>query len=468
MTAVVGLSARRIAQAVATGEMSAREVTQAALERIEAVEQHLNALSECMPESALAAADAVDAARARGDALGPLAGVPITTKNNVDQAGTRNTGGIRQAAGNICAEDSPLVANLKAAGAIVIGRSNVPAFSLRWFTDTSLHGRTLNPYGAQLSPGGSSGGAAVAVATGMGALAHGNDIGGSIRFPAYANGVVGLRPTVGRVPSFSPSGGGLRALTSQLITAEGPLGRSVEDCRMAMNAMASPSIHDPQHVPMPPVEAGRLPEKVGLVFGSALGTPAPETRDALTRAAQALASAGAVVEEVSLPHFEQAHVIWQRLLAQSVSHHYLDAIRASEDTALLNNIDTLLGMTPTLDAGALADLWAQRLQIMRAWSVLLQEWPVLLMPVSYRHGLKVDADQGDAASLQVLFDDQSPLLATALMGAPGLSVPTGLAEDGAPTGVQLIARWWDEATLLGAGAVIEAAMPQVEIVAPRL
>jgi amidase len=393
--------------------------------------------------------------------------VPITTKNNVDQAGTHNTGGIQQSKDNLCAEDSPLVANLKAAGAVVVGRSNVPAFSFRWFTDTDLHGRTLNPHGASLSPGGSSGGAGAAVAAGYGPVAHGNDIGGSIRFPAYACGVVGLRPTIARVPAYTPSGGGMRALTSQLISTDGPLARTVEDCRITLNAMAKPDPRDPQNVPMPEVEYGLEPTRVALFRGSSLGQPAPETDAALTRAGAALEAAGCVVEEHSLPQFEQAYTVWQHLVFHAIAHHYLKAIRASGDRALIHNIDTVLEMTPEMSGGDVADLWAQRVQIMRAWSLFLADWPIVLMPNSYRHGLKIDADQGDRASLERLFHDQSPLLATALTGTPGLSVPTGLAADGAPTGVQLLARWWDEGRLLSAGRIVEAAMPPVGVIDPK-
>lgn len=464
MTALWSWSAAQTAKAVTSGEVTAREVTEACLARVEEVEPWLNAMSERTADQALEAACAVDAARARGETLGPLAGVPITTKNNVDQAGTLNTGGVRQGKDNRCAEDSPLVANMKASGAVIVGRTNVPAFSFRWFTDTCLHGRTLNPHGSHLSPGGSSGGAGAAVASGMGAVAHGNDIGGSIRFPACANGVVGLRPTVGRVPSYTGSNGGLRVLTSQLITADGPLARTVEDCRVAVNVMARASSLDPQQVPMLQIAGGTPPpEQVGLVLGSDVGAPAPETEAALTNAAAALRDAGVRVQEIRLPHFEQAHVIWQRLVFHSIAHHFSDAIYASEDKALIHKVATALEFIQPTTSDDVPGLWAQRLQIMRAWSQMFEEWPVVLMPVSYRHGLRVDADQGDSTSLQRLFDDQSPLLATALMGNPGLSVPTGLAADGAPNGVQLIARWWDEARLLAAGRVIEDAMPPIPI-----
>ncbi len=457
MSELWACTATEIAEAVSAGDVSAVDVARAALDRIAAIEPRHNALSEITEAQAMDAATAVDAARRAGDDLGPLAGVPVTTKNNVDQAGTRNTGGISLARDLVATEDSPLVARLRSAGAVIVGRSNVPAFSFRWFTDTDLHGRTLNPFDAALSPGGSSGGAAVSVATGECALAHGNDIGGSIRHPAHMNGVFGLRPTVGRVPSYVPSGGGLRALTSQLITADGPIARSLADIRLGLSVMGGMDPMDPQSVPVPAVGHAPLPARVGLMRG----TPAAEVDAAMTRTAKALEDAGVQVNEITLPHFEEAAQIWLQLAFGAMTHHYMDAVRASGDSALIHNLDLVREIVPAIDSGQTMDLWAQRLQIMRAWSQVFETYAVIILPVSYRHGLRVDADQGSQAELEALLKDQSPLLATALMGHPGLAVPTGLAEDGVPTGIQLAARWWDEASLLAAGEVLEDAFPPV-------
>ena len=199
------LAAVELAALIRRREVSARDAAQSVLTRIAEVNPRVNALAEVMADAALATADACDAALAAGMAPGALHGVPVTIKVNVDTAGHATTDGIVAAKDNIAATDSPLVANLRAAGAVIVGRSNTPAFSLRWFTDNALHGRTLNPFDPTVTPGGSSGGAAAAVATGMGAIAHGNDYGGSIRYPAWARGVVGLRTTVGRVPAFKAS-----------------------------------------------------------------------------------------------------------------------------------------------------------------------------------------------------------------------------------------------------------------------
>ena len=244
MRALHALTATETAALIARGEVSAREVTEASLTRIAAVNPALNAIVQHMPDEALAAADAVDAARRRGEALGPLAGVPVTVKVIADQAGHATTNGLRTQKDLIAATDNPVVANLRRAGAVIVGRTNTPAFSLRWFTRNRLHGATKNPHDPALTPGGSSGGAGAAVAAGMGAIAHGTDIAGSVRYPAYACGVHGLRPSLGRVPAFNATGGD-RLIGAQLMAVSGPLARSIPDLRAALAAMSAPDMRDP-------------------------------------------------------------------------------------------------------------------------------------------------------------------------------------------------------------------------------
>jgi amidase len=180
--------AYRLTAAIRAGAVSAREAAVSALDRVQAVNPALNAIVDVLPDEALAAADAADAARRRGDTLGPLHGVPVTVKVNVDLRGRATTNGVVAFKDNIASEDSPVVANLRRAGAVIIGRTNTPAFSVRWFTENDLHGRTHNPWSRAHTPGGSSGGASSAVAAGMGAIAHGNDLAGSVRYPRIAPG----------------------------------------------------------------------------------------------------------------------------------------------------------------------------------------------------------------------------------------------------------------------------------------
>ncbi len=199
------------------GRASSREATESCLSRLRAVNLAINAVVRVLEEEALSAADTADEAQARGEALGPLHGVPVTTKVNTDQAGCPTDRGVVAYRDNIATADNPVVTNLKRAGAVIIGRTNTPAFSFRWFTDNALHGRTLNPRDPAFSAGGSSGGAGAAVATGIGPIAHGNDIAGSVRCPALFNGVVGLRVSLGRIPSYNPSQPVARPISSQLM-----------------------------------------------------------------------------------------------------------------------------------------------------------------------------------------------------------------------------------------------------------
>ncbi len=199
------LSATELASLIRSREVSAREAAQAGLARLEAVNPKLNAVIDHRPDDVLKQADAIDAKIARGDEAGILGGVPVTVKVNIDQAGFATTNGLKLQRDLIAKTNSPVVDNLRKAGAVILGRTNTPAFSYRWFTTNLLHGDTFNPRNRSITPGGSSGGAASAVTAGIGHIAHGTDIAGSIRYPAYACGVHGLRPTIGRIPAFNAS-----------------------------------------------------------------------------------------------------------------------------------------------------------------------------------------------------------------------------------------------------------------------
>ena len=240
--------ANQIAKAVKEKSVSAREVTLSALERMTQVNPAINAVIEEMPEAALTEADKLDSRIAGGEMPGPLAGVPVTIKDNIDLAGHNNSNGLNIQKDLIADLDNPVVTNLQNADAIIIGRTNTPSFSMRWFTRNSLYGHTLNSRNNNLTPGGSSGGAGSAVAAGIGAIAHGTDITGSIRYPAYACGVHGIRPTPGRVPAVNfttPD----RHIGAQLTAVSGPLTRTIDDLEMAYAAMSVGTPIDPSYIP---------------------------------------------------------------------------------------------------------------------------------------------------------------------------------------------------------------------------
>jgi amidase len=256
------LSAEELAGMIRTKKVSAKEAAVAALKRLDAVNPAINAVVDHSPEDVLSQAKEVDAAIARGEAVGVLAGVPVTIKVNIDQTGFATTNGLKMQRDTIARDNSPVVDNLRKAGAVILGRTNCPAFSYRWFTTNLVHGDTKNPRDPAITPGGSSGGAGAAVAAGIGHIAHGTDIAGSIRYPAYANGVHGLRTTVGRIAAFNaalPE----RTIGPQISAVSGPLARTIADLRIALAAMSNYDARDPWWVPAP--LEGPVRPKRGLV-----------------------------------------------------------------------------------------------------------------------------------------------------------------------------------------------------------
>jgi amidase len=293
------MTASRIAGDVRARGLSAVEVTQAHLAQLARVNPAVNAVVQEFPEEALDAARQVDAALARGEDAGPLSGVPVTIKVNVDQKGHATTNGLRLLRELVATEDSPVVSNLRKAGAIIVGRTNTPALSLRWFTKNDLHGQTLNPRNKEITPGGSSGGAAAAVAAGICAVGHGTDIAGSIRYPAYACGLHGLRPTPGRVPAYNSSGHD-RFIGAQLMAVSGPIARSIPDLEIAFAAMSAPDARDPWYVPVA-TSGADFPRRVALTLAPDGMGVTDDVCAALLDAADRLRDAGWTVEEMDCP-----------------------------------------------------------------------------------------------------------------------------------------------------------------------
>ncbi len=256
------LSAAELAALIKSKKVSANEAAAAALARLDAVNPKLNAVVDHKPAEVMAQASAVDAAIGRGEDPGPLAGVPVTVKVNIDQEGFATTNGLKLQRDVIASSNSPVIDNLRKTGAVILGRTNCPAFSYRWFTTNLVHGDTKNPRDPGITPGGSSGGAASAVAAGIGHIAHGTDIAGSIRYPAYACGVHGLRPTLGRIAAFNAALPD-RPIGPQICAVSGPLARTIADIRIALAAMSLRDARDPWWVPAP-LEGPPVPKRVAL------------------------------------------------------------------------------------------------------------------------------------------------------------------------------------------------------------
>ena len=463
MTELWRLGAADIATRVANREISATEVTEQSLQRLQDVNPAINAVVQQMPEAALAAARAVDDAIADGHSTGILAGVPVTIKVNIDQQGCANTNGIRIQQDNIAGQDSPVVTNLRKAGAIIIGRTNTPAFSMRWFTRNSLHGHTLNPRNATLTPGGSSGGSAAAVAAGICALGHGTDIAGSIRYPAYACGLHGIRPSLGRVPAVNLSLPD-RHIGAQLTAVSGPIARSIADLRLGLAAMSAGSELDPWWVPAP-LEQAPLPKRVALCISPDGLEVMPQVEQALREAARQLEDAGWHVTEVDSPPMRQAMEL-QLLLWMSEYHYSGGAAVRQEDDPDANFVYAQLCEncpTPTLES--LMEALQQRITLAREWQLFLAHYPILLCPVSAEPPFPDLLDVESPESFRRVLEAQMTQIALPLMGIPGISVATD-GNASVPMGVQLVASRFREDTLFAAATDIEARNAPLDIADP--
>src|SRR6201995_466580 len=305
------LPAAALAALVKSKQVSAKEAATAALERLDAVNPRINAVIDHRPDDVLKQAAAVDAAIANGETAGALAGVPVTVKVNIDQEGFATTNGLKLQRDTIAKSNSPVIDNLRKAGAVMLGRTNCPAFSYRWFTTNLIHGDTKNPRDPSITPGGSSGGAGASVAAGIGHIAHGTDIAGSIRYPAYACGVHGLRPSVGRIAAYNealPE----RIISGQITAVSGPLARTIGDLRIALAAMSGPDVRDTWWVPAP-LQGPPLPKRVAMNVAPDGLESVPEVKEAVRDAAKRLEKAGWTVEEVELPPLREA-ADWQTKL----------------------------------------------------------------------------------------------------------------------------------------------------------
>lgn len=450
-------TATQLAQAIRTRAISSREVVQSCLDRIENVNPTLNALVEVSPDEALAVADKADQAVAKGEQMGLLHGVPVAIKVNSDQEGHASTHGVSDFKTHRAAEDNPHVANLRKAGAVFVGRSNTPAFSSRWFTSNDLHGKTLNPWSKGHTPGGSSGGAGAATASGMVPIAHGNDIGGSIRYPAYACGVAGLRPTVGRVASWYGTPGADEALSVQTMLVQGPLARSVADLRLALAAMSAPDSRDPSFVPVPP-SGSPLPRpiRVGVLRDVGVAAPSAAVNAAVDVAKAQLKDAGYIVEEVEIPLLAEAYRLWwllsleeMRPLMPLVS----DAAMRQAAESYYAVAEEWWGKAPTLNQYMTG--YARRGTLIAQLAQFMESYPIVLMPISAEQPFEQDADISSVNRVRQLIAAQWSMMAIAMLGFPALAVPTGVAGN-LPVGVQLLGRRFREDLLFDAAEVIEA------------
>jgi amidase len=446
-------SVTALAQAIRDKRVSATEVVEAHLQRIEAVNPALNAVVQVASARARLEALAADQALARGELRGPLHGVPMTIKDSLDTAGVISTGGTKGRATLVPGQDATVVARLRAAGAILLGKTNTPELTLAGETDNLVYGRTNNPYDLARTPGGSSGGAGAIIAAGGSPFDIGSDTAGSIRLPAHFCGIAGIKPTSGRVPRTGhivPFGMGAVDALTQL----GPMARYVEDLSLILPIIAGVDWRDPAIVPMPlgdPKTVSIYGLRVAMYTDNGIVAPTPETAAAVRAAATALVEAGARVEEDRPAILERSAELanslagsdgraWVRRLLQRAGttemHPILrqrfdetKAVEVAEYTALLEELDRFRsGM----------------LSFMEQYDVIL--CPTCAYPAP-PHG-------------QLLADAMSTSYTRAYnqTGWPGAVVRGGTSPEGLPIGVQVVARPWREDVALAVAQHLETAL----------
>jgi amidase len=448
-------SACDLADGIRGRKYSCAEAMDSVVRRIRAKNGTLNAIVYDYTEEALAEARRADEDLAAGRVRGPLHGIPVTIKENVDQQGKPTPNGLPALETIIAPDDAPLVRNLRTAGAIIVGRTNTPELSMRATTDNPLHGRTVNPWHPDASPGGSSGGAGVAAAAGFGPVHHGNDIGGSLRFPAFACGVATVKPTPGRIPAWNPSATAERGLLAQLMSVQGAIGREVRDVRLATEIMARRDPRDPWWVPAP-FDGEPLPRPLRVaVTRNPHGYPIhPEIDRALTRVAGWLAGAGYVVEETEPPPITEAARAWFAVAVAEMKVFLFPTAREHGSRAIQDILGWYEKMGNTVDAAGYMLGVAERTRMTRAWSVFLEQHPLVLTPLLMRPTYPWNHDAQGFEQTKDLFDAAIYSYGINYLGLPAGVVPVGLV-DGLPAGVQIVGRRFREDLILDAMAVVE-------------
>ncbi|HKV64229.1 MAG TPA: amidase [Candidatus Acidoferrum sp.] len=446
---------QQIADGFRSKEFSPVEIVVAHLNRIGSCEETLNAFVHSDREAGVQAF-AAESSLLRGDPVGPLHGVPLTVKSCIDVAGWPCPAGSVLRMGYIPRMDAPLVARLKAAGAILIGNTNTPEFLMAYETNNLTHGKTSNPWNLDYSAGGSSGGEAAAIASGCSAGGVGSDGGGSIRVPAHFCGICGLKPTPGRIPStghFPPGAGAF-----SWIGVVGPMARTIADVRLLFEVMAGPDAGDALSSPISLrtyQETELRGMRVGILESEALGAATPETHAAVDRAAKSLCERGFIVEPFQMKGLDRALELWWFFFGPVIANLFRQSIAGREDQIspmfceYLSNANSGSPITLEQFMKACTDRDLLRAEILRQ----MQDTPILLSPVStgpaFRHGA------GNYAPGTGYRDTMCFSQWLNLTGFPGASVPIGLSNDGLPIGVQVIGRPFEDELVLAVAEVIE-------------
>jgi amidase len=430
-----------------------------------AVNPGLNAVVDDLSEQALEQARAHDKEQAAGRTIGPLHGVPVTIKENIDQQGRATPNGVSAFKDLIAPANSPVVNNLERAGAIVIGRTNTPEFSFRGTTVNELHGRTYNPWNDWASSGGSSGGASSAVMSGMGPIAHGNDIGGSLRFPATCTGAATVKPGFGRTPAYNPSMTQERGLMAQLMSVQGVICREVRDVRLAMHALVEYDPHDPWMVPMPfdgPTVNG--PIRVACTRNALGHELDPAVEAALATAREALEDAGYELVDAEPPMTEELAADGLRVLFGEVKALMLPDVRRHGSETINRIFDEYFEIFPPYDGEELHKAMGRRSRYVREWLLFLQENPLVLTPFLLGPTYQWDEDTKGKAGANDVLGKAFWSYGLNFLGLPAGNIPANY-NNGLPVGVQIIGKRFREDMILDACEAIEQ---RVGVMAHRL
>jgi len=457
------LPAVTMARRIREKQISPIELVEAHLAKIERLNPKLNAFVHVDPERARREARAAESVVSKSREVGLLHGVPISIKSSMEVAAFPNESGSRLRAGVVASQDAPLVGRLRQAGAIVLGVTNTPEFLMAWETDNLLYGRTNSPWDLERTPGGSSGGEAAAIASGMSAGGVGSDGGGSIRVPAHFSGICGLKPTPGRIPStghFPPSGGPF-----SLIGVVGPMARTVADLKLLFQVMQGPDDGDSCAAPVPlrwPGGKEVRTLRVGYFEDDGRTPVTPETRTAVRLAAEALRGAGVQVEQFRPEGLEEARQLWKKFFVK-VAGMLIDPMfrgKEGDQSRILQQFLEWSRKEAELTGDTLLEAWIGRDTARARFLAQMAQYPILLCPAAaipaFRHGERRWQVEGktveylDAWSYTEWFN---------LLGVPAAVVPVSYSAEGSPIGIQIVGRPWEEEQVLAVAAVLEKEHP---------
>lgn len=458
-TDIVFSDATQLAALIRTRQVSPVEVMQAHLDRIAAVDPKVNAIVT-VAEDALDGARAAEAAILAGGEIGPLHGVPFTVKDSIDTAGVPTQRGSPIFRGRIPATDATSVARLKAAGAILLAKTNLPEFSYWIESDNLLSGRSNNPWDLERTPGGSSGGESAAIAAGMSPLGLGTDLAISVRGPAAQTGIVSLKATHGRVPMT-----GIWPRAPRRFWHVGPMARSIRDLALAFSLLSGPDGEDGYASRTVAADAGLgtapgRPLRVGWLVEPGFGPIDPEVAATVRAAAEALKGAGCLVEAVRIPALERdfALDVFNTLHVMEMKPAFREAT-AGHDDQMYTMAKTMLALPDSsMDDYIAAEQAAERLR--DGYAAYFRRYDALITPVlpipAHKHGVTEFVIDGQTVDATYLQGATVPLNVT---GLPGLSMRFGTSGEGLPINVQVVARWQAESTILHVAALLEAASP---------